>query len=195
MGTDAIYLYEMEYERGEKTKIAKFSYKNGMFSAIAETTVKGAIRDTFAISESGGELQKVARSLGVRLGTFLDDQFTRDPIISRIDQLGSVDPAMHTGRTPRSSYIYQALGKGKSDRNMEPFFIEIYPDKDDERKTISHQGEEFILVLKGELMVVYGRETYYLKAGETIYYNSIVPHYVGAHGDDPAQLLAVTYTP
>ena len=133
--------------------------------------------------------------LGVRLGTFLDDQFTRDPIISRIDQLGSVDPAMHTGRTPRSSYIYQALGKGKSDRNMEPFFIEIYPDKDEERKTISHQGEEFILVLKGELMVVYGRETYYLKAGETIYYNSIVPHYVGAHGDDPAQLLAVTYTP
>ena len=129
-----------------------------------------------------GPLQKVARSLGVRLGTFLDDQFTRDP-------------AMHTGRTPRSSYIYQALGKGKSDRNMEPFFIEIYPDKDDERKTISHQGEEFILVLKGELMVVYGRETYYLKAGETIYYNSIVPHYVGAHGDDPAQLLAVTYTP
>ena len=142
-----------------------------------------------------GPLQKVARSLGVRLGTFLDDQFTRDPIISRIDQLGSVDPAMHTGRTPRSSYIYQALGKGKSDRNMEPFFIEIYPDKDEERKTISHQGEEFILVLKGELMVVYGRETYYLKAGETIYYNSIVPHYVGAHGDDPAQLLAVTYGP
>ena len=44
-------------------------------------------------------------------------------------------------------------------------------------------------------MVVYGRATYYLKAGETIYYNSIVPHYVGAHGDDPAQLLAVTYTP
>ena len=131
-----------------------------------------------------GPLQKVARSLGVRLGTFLDDQFTRDPIISRIDQLGSVDPAMHTGRTPRSSYIYQALGKGKSDRNMEPFFIEIYPDKDEERKTISHQGEEFILVLKGEL-----------KAGETIYYNSIVPPYVGAHGDAPAQLLAVTYTP
>lgn len=57
MGTDAIYLYQMEYERGEKTKIAKFSYKNGMFSAIAETTVKGAIRDTFAISESGGELR------------------------------------------------------------------------------------------------------------------------------------------
>ena len=68
-----------------------------------------------------GPLQKVARSLGVRLGTFLDDQFTRDPIISRIDQLGGVDPALHTGRTPRSSYIYQALGKGKSDRNMEPF--------------------------------------------------------------------------
>ena len=149
--------------------------------------------------ERNVDLETLSQNTGLTVNflerTFLDDQFTRDPIISRIDQLGSVDPAMHTGRTPRSSYIYQALGKGKSDRNMEPFFIEIYPDKDDERKTISHQGEEFILVLKGELMVVYGRETYYLKAGETIYYNSIVPHYVGAHGDDPAQLLAVTYTP
>ena len=146
------------------------------------------------IYPSIGPLQKVARALGVRLGTFLDDQYTRDPIIGHIGG-AEADQALHTGRMPRPSYVYHALGKGKSDRNMEPFFIEIYPDKDEERKTISHQGEEFILVLKGELMVVYGRATYYLKAGETIYYNSIVPHYVGAHGDDPAQLLAVTYTP
>lgn len=37
-----------------------------------------------AIYPSIGPLQKVARALGVRLGTFLDDQFTRDPIISRL---------------------------------------------------------------------------------------------------------------
>jgi len=142
-----------------------------------------------------GPLQKVARSLGVRLGTFLDDQFTRDPIISRIDQLGSVDPAMHTGRTPRSSYIYQALGKGKSDRNMEPFFIEICPEPEEDRKLSSHQGEEFILVTKGRVRVVYGKEEQVLEPGDTIYYNSIVPHYVGAEGDDPAEIYAVIYYP
>lgn len=147
-----------------------------------------------AIYPNIGPLQKVARALGVRLGTFLDDQFSRDPIISRIGREGEADEALHTGRIPRSSYTYQALGKGKNDRNMEPFFIEIYPDGG-ERKTTSHQGEEFILVLKGELLVVYGRENHVLKAGDTIYYNSIVPHYVGAAGDQPVEILAVAYNP
>ena len=108
--------------------------------------------------------------------------------------MSEADEALHTGRVPRPSYTYHALAKGKNDRNMEPFHIRIFPDNG-ERKTTSHQGEEFICVLKGELLVVYGRETHVLKPGETIYYNSIVPHYVGAAGDEPVEFLAVTYNP
>ena len=134
------------------------------------------------IYPSIGPMQKLARALGVRLGTFLDDQYTRDPIIGRIGGEGG-DPALHTGRMARPTYVYHALGKGKSDRNMEPFYIEIFPDPSVERKTSSHQGEEFILVLEGELLVIYGRESHVLKAGDTIYYNSIVPHFVGAAGE------------
>ena len=145
-----------------------------------------------AIYPSIGPLQKVARALGVRLGPFLDDQFTRDPIIACINNDCEGEEALHTGRIPRPSYTYQPLGKGKNDRNMEPFHIRIFPDAG-ERKTSSHQGEEFIFVLKGTLLVVYGRENYVLKAGETIYYNSIVPHFVGAAGDEPVEILAVTY--
>ena len=141
-----------------------------------------------------GPLQKVARALGVRLGTFLDDQFSRDPVVSSINGEAEADEALHTGRVPRPSYTYHALAKGKNDRNMEPFHLRIFPDSG-ERKTTSHQGEEFICVLKGELLVVYGRETRVLKPGETIYYNSIVPHYVGAAGDEPVEFLAVTYNP
>lgn len=57
MGTGAIYLYQDASNFGEKTKIMKFSYENGKFSAAAETTVKGWIRDTFAIAESAGQLR------------------------------------------------------------------------------------------------------------------------------------------
>ncbi|MSS26857.1 helix-turn-helix transcriptional regulator [Desulfovibrio sp. PG-178-WT-4] len=146
------------------------------------------------IYPSIGPLQKVARALGVRLGTFLDDQYTRDPIIGHIGG-AEADQALHTGRMPRPSYVYHSLGKGKSDRNMEPFYIEIFPDPSVERKTSSHQGEEFIMVLKGELLVIYGRESHVLKAGDTIYYNSIVPHFVGAAGDEPVEIMAVAYNP
>lgn len=64
MGTDAIYLYQTKYDPVEKTKVAKFSYKNGIFSAAAEATVKGEIRDTFAISESGGNLRILTTDSG-----------------------------------------------------------------------------------------------------------------------------------
>ena len=142
-----------------------------------------------------GPMQKVARALGLRLGTFLDDQFTRDPIISSINGSEAVI-CPHTGSMPTPSYIYHALGKGKNDRNMEPFFIEIYPNAEGAvRKTSSHQGEEFIFVLEGELLVVYGRENHILRPGQTIYYNSIVPHYVGPANDKPVRILAVTYNP
>ncbi len=141
-----------------------------------------------------GPLQKIAMALGVRLGTFMDDEITRDPIISSLENT-TADLAMHKSRNSNASFLYHALGKGKSDRNMDPFHIKIQPCENAERKTSSHQGEEFMLVLKGELIVVYGRETHILKEGDTIYYNSIVPHYVGAHGNEAAEILAVIYHP
>ena len=142
-----------------------------------------------------GPLQKVARALGVRLGTFMDDEITQDPIISRAGARAA-DLTMHKGRSSRAEFVYHSLGKGKSDRNMEPFYIEIMPDaKDAERKLSSHQGEEFILVTKGKLSVAYGREEHILEAGDTVYYNSIVPHHVGAYGDEPAEIVAVIYHP
>ncbi len=145
-----------------------------------------------------GPMQKIACALGIRLGTFLDDDVTQDPVISALDGT-TPDVHIQNCRNKNVSYGYVSLGKGKSDRNMEPFHITIAPlsaeEQAKEQKTSSHQGEEFMLVLKGKLKVVYGRETYILEEGQSIYYNSIVPHYVGAYGQEAAQILAVTYHP
>ena len=143
-----------------------------------------------------GPLHKLARSLDLRLGTFLDDQVSGDPVVTRADRHPGGDPALHRGRMPAPSYSYHALGKGKSDRNMEPLLITIQPPPSDrERKPSSHQGEEFIYVLEGLLIVEYGPERYELHPGDTIYYNSIVPHSVFAGGGKPVCILAVTYNP
>jgi quercetin dioxygenase-like cupin family protein/DNA-binding XRE family transcriptional regulator len=141
-----------------------------------------------------GPLQKVARALGVRLGTFMDDEITRDPVITRAGARG-VDLVMHKARDSRDGLIYHSLGKGKSDRNMEPFRVEMPPEESGGHKLSSHQGEEFILVTKGRLLLIYGREEHILEPGDTAYYNSIVPHYVGASGGEPAELVAVIYYP
>ena len=147
-----------------------------------------------SVYPSIGPLQKIAHALQVRLGTFMDDVSCNDPII--VTKNGrEADLVMHHSLGRHTLYKYFSLGKGKTDRNMEPFYIEVMPEPEDDIKLSSHQGEEFIIVHKGQLLVIYGNERSVLNPGDTVYYNSIVPHYVGAYGTEPCSIYATFYHP
>lgn len=141
-----------------------------------------------------GPMLKIARALGVRLGTLLDDQVTPDPLITRhnapreeIDMLPDKDKPV--------ALKFYSLGKGKTDRHMEPFYIEIFPESGRDKKLSAHEGEEFIVVVEGGIEVTYGEAVYHLNPGDSIYYNSVVPHHVGCHGSEKAAIYAVLYIP
>lgn len=140
-----------------------------------------------------GPLLKITRALGVRLGTVLDDQFSRDPLIVRLEDRRE-ELTMLKGKGRPVALKFHSLGRGKKDRHMEPFYIEILPEPAEDKKLSSHEGEEFIVVLSGEVEVFYGRETSILKPGDSIYYNSLVPHYVSCRGSR-AEIYAVLYIP
>ncbi len=145
------------------------------------------------IYPSLGPLLKIARVLGLRLGTFLDDQFSKDPLIVRREGRKE-ELSMHKGKDKPVALRFHSLGRGKKDRHMEPFYIEILPEPEEDKKLSFHEGEEFIVVLSGEVEVFYGQEVHILKAGDSIYYNSVVPHYVSCRGDR-AEIYAVLYFP
>ncbi|GAB7024584.1 helix-turn-helix domain-containing protein [Salidesulfovibrio brasiliensis] len=179
-------------------RIKSFREKQDMtINDLAERTGLEAEFLTAVESEdmypSLGPLLKIARALGVRLGTFLDDQVSRDPLIVRLDEREE-ELTMHRHKDV-AEFKYYSLGKGKSDRHMEPFFIEIMPESGSDKHLSSHEGEELIIVHSGELSVTYGKEESVLKAGDSIYFNSIVPHNVSAHGDEKAEIYAVLYFP
>lgn len=90
---------------------------------------------------------------------------------------------------------FYSLGRGKTDRHMEPFFVELLPESAVEKALSSHEGEEFIVVDSGRVEIIYGKEAHQLDAGDSIYYNSIVPHYVSCLGDTAAAIYAVLYFP
>ncbi len=75
---------------------------------------------------------------------------------------------------------------------MEPMFIRVGIEDTPELST--HEGEEFIVVVSGKILFIYGKEKKVLEPGDSAYYNSVVPHYVGAI-DGPAEIYAVLYTP
>lgn len=141
-----------------------------------------------------GPLIKIARTLGVRLGTFLDDQDSTDPYIVRKQERESQFSVLAEKNKPAALNFY-SLGMGKSDRHMEPFFIEITPESASSKTLSSHEGEEWICVVKGSIEIIYGKDTYILEEGDSVYYNSIVPHYVSSRGKDNGQIYAVIYIP
>jgi transcriptional regulator with XRE-family HTH domain len=137
-------------------------------------------------------LLKIARALGVRLGTFLDGEEQAGPVVSRRNHLASAPRFAGGTRTDRSGMDFYALAPGKTGRNMEPFIVEARPDADVQLST--HEGEELLYILEGHVELLYGKESYKLEPGDSIYYDSVVPHQVRAV-QAPAKLLAVVYAP
>ena len=141
-------------------------------------------------------LIKIARALGVRLGTFLDDQPNEEgPVVCRKGEADDTISFSNNASDARHHMHYHSLSRAKSDRHMDPFIIDIDESGNNEFSLSAHEGEEFIMVLKGKLEVEYGKKKYLLDEGDTIYYDSIVPHHVHAYEGKAARILAVVYTP
>ncbi len=143
-----------------------------------------------------GPLIKIARALGVRLGTFLDDNDALGPVVCRAAEREDNSISFSNDATEaRKNMEYHSLAKQKAGRHMEPFIIDINPSEEKEFKLSAHEGEEFIYVMSGEVEIAYGKDTYILREGDSIFYDSIVKHHVHGATGQAAKILAVVYIP
>lgn len=142
-----------------------------------------------------GPLIKIARALGVRLGTFLDDNNELGPVVCRAEKSTSGISFSNDSVEARQNMVYHSLARQKTGRMMEPFVIDVQPSKETHFKLSSHEGEEFIYVLEGQIEVDYGKDTYRLSEGDSIFYDSIVEHHVHGVAEKAARILAVVYIP
>ena len=144
-----------------------------------------------------GPLIKIARALGVRLGTFMDDNDDLGPIVTRAaDREKDSSISFSNDATDARKHMeYHPLAQQKAGRHMEPFVIDINPEDSPEFQLSAHEGEEFIYVMQGEVEIVYGKDTYSLKEGDSIFYDSIVKHHVHGAPGKSAKILAVVYIP
>jgi len=139
-------------------------------------------------------LIKIARALGVRLGTFMDDHESLGPVVYKNTQNEEAINFSNNSLSEKTAMRYFPLAAEKAGRHMEPFTIEVEPITA-EYHLSTHEGEEFIYVLTGEIEVIYGKEKFLLNAGESIYYDSIIPHHVHSLNKENSKILAVIYVP
>ena len=144
-----------------------------------------------------GPLIKIARALGVRLGTFMDNNDALGPVVCRAaDHEKESSISFSNGATDARKHMeYHPLAQQKAGRHMEPFVIDINPEDSPEFQLSAHEGEEFIYVMQGDVEIVYGKDTYTLHEGDSIFYDSIVKHHVHGAPGKSAKILAVVYIP
>lgn len=179
---------------GERIK----TYRERLEMSVEDLAAKSGVSvDVIKSIESSevlpalGVLTKISRALGQRLGTFMDDQFKPDPIITRSADIESKKVAGEGMNT--LGYASHSLAIGKPDRHMDPFRIEFEADGVDE--VSHHEGEELIICLAGEVELTYGPDKTVLKAGDTAYYNSCVKHGLRALNGKPASIYGVVFMP
>jgi transcriptional regulator with XRE-family HTH domain len=169
---------------------ADLAERSGCDAATIERLESGEAAPSLA------PLIRLTRAMGVRLGTLLDDETELGPIVTRRDEAEQVQRVRSLETAGDAGVLgFFSLASGKASRHMEPFLIDVEPADTGEHKLSSHEGEEFLFVLDGAIEVEYGKERHVLQTGDSIYYDSIVPHQVRAAGVAPAKILAVVYAP
>jgi transcriptional regulator with XRE-family HTH domain len=146
------------------------------------------------ISPPLGALIKIAKSLEVKVGTFFGEEPRESYAIVRRDERKHI--SRYASKEGVSyGYVYESLGFDKKDRQMEPFLVTLEPATVKSEKLSTHDGEEFIFVLEGEMEAILGDHKDVLHPGDSIYYESTIPHKVQCHRDIPTKILAVIWAP
>jgi transcriptional regulator with XRE-family HTH domain len=181
---------------GEKIKVLREQKGFSLKDVADQTGFSTALisqMENHLISPSLGTLIKLAKALEVKVGNFFGETHEEPFAIVRKDERKTVS-RFASKEGVKYGYGYESLGFEKKNRHMEPFIVTLEPATIKTSKTSTHEGEEFIYVLEGEMEVIFGDHRDVLHPGDSIYYDSTIPHRVQCHQEKVTRILAVLYT-
>jgi transcriptional regulator with XRE-family HTH domain len=147
--------------------------------------------ETDQVSPPLGALIRIAKALDMMFGRFISSGEVKPFTVVRKDERRVIS-RFTSAKGDEYGYTYESLAPDKKDRHMEPFMVTLVPSK--AREDVStHAGQEFIYVLEGAMEVTLEDHTDVLYPGDSIYYDSTIPHLVRCHGDKETVILAVLY--
>jgi len=139
-------------------------------------------------------LLRIAKAFKVQLQTFFQEEGSSEKCI-----LVRAGESRRLHRRPNLEgalppYTYHSLAYGKKNRNLEPFLVEFEARQWSEELQVSHEGEEFLFLLEGELELHYGEKVMTMGPGDSVYYDSSEPHGYVALGTVRPRAVAVLYS-
>ena len=186
-------LSDVEKSRGEPgsfgAKIAKIRKSRDwsleqLSKATGQTPEFLELVESDKMSPPVSFLLGLAGALGVDPGTFL----------SREEQSAIRDQRAQSFIKRTRSYSYETLTPGAEESHLRAFMVTIESHQAHKPMEYRHEGEEFIYVMEGDLEFVLGGKVHVLKKGESIHFNSDIPHKLKSLSNEPTRCLVMLYT-
>ena len=149
----------------------------------------GLDRAVYAGYEQNGDFPiSVIYEIANKFGVDFNELITGEP--SRLDTYHVVRRGKGKSISRFPGYRFKDLAFRYADKVMQPLLVTLEP-SDEPAKLVSHSGQEFNLVLKGSIAVVFADKEIVLNEGDSIYFNPTYPHGQRCVGDSKARFLTV----
>jgi transcriptional regulator with XRE-family HTH domain len=90
------------------------------------------------------------------------------------------------------AYKYQSLAAGFSKRKSDPFMVTVHPKPENEPIHLnSHNGQEYNYLIQGRMLIQINGKDIILEEGDSVYFNSELPHGMKALDGKEVKFLAV----
>ena len=169
-------------------------HKKMTLSAVAEET--GFTKSYLSLIESAKKsppiatLSKIAKAMDVDIAAFFHVKSIEDHMT--LVRKGEREVVVRDGTS--FGYQYETIASTRRQKRMEAFVVR-HPLVTEKPCSFDHEGEELLLVLEGRLRFFYGEQEFLLEAGDSVYFDSSIPHWGETVGKKRAKTLVVIAQP
>jgi len=165
---------KMRLEKGITAK--ELAQKTNLSASLISQVERGLITPSIPT------LVKISNAVGVPLVSFFLETHAK-PLIKRRQRKKLL--------LSSSGVAFQLLSPAES-RKIEFLLVEI-EGKDSDYELVSYSGEKCGYVIKGKMEIMLGDREYYLEEGDSIYFQSTIPHrFKSATGEKTVSIWAIT---
>lgn len=136
-------------------------------------------------SPSVSTLQTLSQALEVPIAYF----FENEPEQKRIVYM----PNNHRPQSLLKNACLENLGRDLANNAVQPFVAHLKPGADSGRLPIVHTGYEFVYCLSGEIRYLVDQDTFTLQSGDSLLFESNLPHRWRNTSKEEASILLIFY--
>lgn len=147
--------------------------------------------ENFRITPSLPALGQIASALSVSVADLVQGLDNKPALIKVARHERKV---IERNKSKTNAVVYESLAHKRPHRTMDPFLLTI-PAGVARKKALTHEGEEFLMVLQGAINFEFDKQLHSLSKGDCLYFDGQVPHrIINPHTRD-AVALCVFHEP